>query len=380
MTTRCDTHVIDKRDQSDLTPDLASALQTVTAHAATLPVGTFKYKVFKYPGDVDIFEQLEHCCTFNQTKIKTAQEIQSIVKDVLANPILIYVEFKAGYDLRFKLYTGLANSIIEDYDPELIRRDLANLKCAHLLSEAHYQKLTQMVVPNPTMAQFDAFNEALRTKWVLRWTSAEILAGFKILPGEIKIYLDDALTHGSIVKLDTIARLEDRYVEMTNFFVIKQRDKYGKEKILSEELTDYGQSLLGDVRKYYVSNTLKAVKRFWMYLAFRNYICDLNRFTPLFESDLAFVAQIIADLEVVLFLIQSNLKYDAKFMYRSIGQRLSLLGGSYIHEPFRSSDPVQIEAYLKDTRARLFEEVNAGTKAWLQAHKIDIMGLIEAGY
>lgn len=380
MASTCDPHVLDKRDQTDLTPDLASALRTVTAHAETLPVGTFKYKVFKYPGDVDIFEQLEQCCTFNQTKLKIAAEIQSILKEILANPLLIFIEFKAGYDLRFKLYTGVLNGTIEDYHPGLIRRDLTNLKCAHLLSELQYQRLLDLVLESPTVAQLGLLQDALRAHWVLRWNAAEIMAGFKTLPGNVRIYLDDALTHGSIVKLDTIARLEDRYVEMTNFFVIKQRDKYGRGKILSEELSDYGQSLLSDVHKYYESNTLKAVKRFWMYLAFRNYVCDLNRFTPLFSSDLAFVSQIIADIEVVLTLIGSAFKYDAKFLYQSIGKRLSLLSGTYLHQPFRSSAPTEIKKYLTEVRVQLFDQVNAETKTWLQEHKIDIMGLIRAGY
>ncbi len=52
------------------------------------------------------------------------------------------------------------------------------------------------------------------------------------------------------------------FTEVTNFFLITLIDKYGNKIILSEELGDYEQSLLGDVYKYYPVNPYKAIKRY----------------------------------------------------------------------------------------------------------------------
>ena len=84
--------------------------------------------------------------------------------------------------------------------------------------------------------------------------------------------MDVAIAQGSIVKLDTIAFLSNnesetkRYIEVTNFFLITQHDKFGNTVFLSEELQDYEQSLLSDVYTYYSSNTLKSIKRLFIIL------------------------------------------------------------------------------------------------------------------
>src|SRR5687768_8198428 len=105
MSTECDLTSLQLRNE--LSKGTKRAIEIVTAEMGTMPVGTFKYRVFKYPGDIDIFEELEGCCTFNIAKLNAAQKIQAIVKDVQKSNNMMFTEFKAGYDLRYKIYTGL---------------------------------------------------------------------------------------------------------------------------------------------------------------------------------------------------------------------------------------------------------------------------------
>lgn len=377
---KCDIRVLDER--KEYTNDTMDVIQKVTSRMGTLPVGTFKYKIFKYPGDIDIFERLEHCCTYNAAKIYSALEIQSIIKDICKDPDIIFTDFKAGYDTRYKIYTGIIddNNII-DYEPVLVRRDISNLWTAGLLSDDDYNKLMCLVKDRPNINDMIILNEELRKYWLIRWNQKELLTGYKILPGSYKLYLDIALSQGTVVKLDTISKIDNRYVEVSNFFLVIENDKYGNKQILSEELGDYEQSLLSDVYKYFHNNPLKSVKRLWMYLAFKNKICDLSLFTDLFSSDIALESQIISDLEVAIQLLNSNQStdsvcnkiYDQQFLFQSISNRLSMIGLSFSR--IFTDDIHVLIGNLSRLKDELQINVNNKTLIWLHDNEIDISKL-----
>lgn len=372
----CDPNVLTRRKWNDFSPQLSEMIELMTHYAGSEAIaGTFKYKVFQYPGDVDLFERVEGCCSFLNAKLKASVVIVEIIRDIDTDPNMIITEFKAGYDDRFKLYTGVMNGGVHDYDPNLVRRDLNNIFEAELLTKCQYIELWNLIKDNPSIDEWVNLNEKIREYWVIRWTKEEVLAGYKYLPGNYKLYLDTALTQGSIVKLDVIAPVFDpipRYIEMSNFFLISQDDKFGNAKILSEPLGDYLQSLAGDVYKYYNSNTLKAVKRTWIYLAATEAICALNMFTPLFQSEIARQAQIIADIETAIILLTSNFSYDRNFLLNTLSQRLTSLNGKCIPTNF---DINNID-HLTTVKDCLQEENNLATKLWLKRNNVDLFALL----
>lgn len=166
----CDITVLNKRTEKDINRDVNIIIRSVTAKMDTLPVGTFKYKIFKYPSDVDIFEHLDECCTFNISKMKAAKTIQLIVRTITANPdgTMIFTHFKAGYDERYKVYTGTVNDNVDDYDPVLIRRDISNLHDSKLLECSQYHNFISLVKDVPTIDDVISLNEQLRDLWVVR--------------------------------------------------------------------------------------------------------------------------------------------------------------------------------------------------------------------
>jgi hypothetical protein len=372
--------------RQNISKDIRNIVRLVTAEPGIIPVGTFRYSVFPYPNDIDIFEDLQGCCEFTTAKLTAAQRIQIIIKQVMRTHKILFVEFKAGYDLRFKIYTGVVNSQIEDYNPALIRRDLENLYTANLLSEAEYSNLSGLVFDSPTIGSVIALNEALRGYWVLRWTQEEVLQGYKVLRGNYKLFLDVAITEGTIVKLDTIAYVDKRFVEVTNFFLISVLDKFGNRTILSEELSDYLQSLTLDVYKYFPIKPLKAVKRLWLYLAANRRLCDLALFTPLFSSEIALRSQIAADIEVTLHILSPGTFPSFLELYgeegyaqmlQSLDARLQLLQGVCQAGIYANMNREEIVADLHRLYGCLNDQINAQTYAWLDSHGIDIFSFIQ---
>lgn len=384
----CETNILEK--ETELSDQEKHIIELVTYEMGVMPVGTFKYKVFKYPGDIDIFEGIETCCTFAIAKLTAARKIQNIIQNIINDGDAIFVDFKAGYDLRFKIYTGVVNNSIEDYQPELIRRDINNLYQARLITYEERQLLFSLVNDDPEIDDIVKLNDILRSYWILRWTVEELLQGYKVLRGDYKLYLDTAISQGSIVKLDVISYVDDRYIEVTNFFLISLLDKYGNRVILSEELGDYGQSLLLDVYKYYNSNPLKSIKRLWMYLAFKRQICELSIFAPLFSSDLALYSQIASDVDVAITLLSPNFRSylsnpdginSYKLLLDSLRRRLSLLNGLCVNNPQYYPMPTfNIDLFIKNLiilKTCLQDEIKAMVYEWLESNDIDILALAQ---
>lgn len=361
----CDLTALKQRTFSDLDNQTINAIRSVTLNMNTFPVGTFKYKLFSYPGDIDIFETIEECCSYGGSKLKVAAKLQKLICKTLQNPDILFVEFKAGYDNRFKIYTGTINDDrdYEDFYPVIVRRDLTNLYEMNLLTHEEYEEFIYLSRDDTYFEDILLLNEKLRSLWTVRWSYNEILQGYKILRGNYKLYFDIAITQGSIIKLDTIYKAPDRYIELTNFFLVRSRDREGKISIFSEEMKDYGESLLSDVHKYYSTNTLKAIKRYWMYLSFKGQKCDLSIYKSLFSGHIAEVSQILADVETAIFLQTSSLNYDEEFLSRSLTSRLNKLNGL-----------CRNTRNLEEIKDCLINWINVETQKWLVQSNISILG------
>lgn len=380
----CELNILEK----EITTDVQKVVELVTYQMGILPVGTFKYQIFKYPSDIDIFEEIETCCDKITAKMTAANNIQQIIQKIIDDQDAIFIDFKAGYDLRFKIDTGLINDEIVGYYPEFIKRDINNLFDAELLSRNEKDKLIYLVKEEPNIFDIIELNEALRDYWVIRWTVEEILLGYKFLPGNLRIYLDDAISQGSIVKLDIIDYLEGRYTEVSNFLLITMKDKFGQRIILSEEFGEYGQSLLLDVYKYWIDNPLKSVKRLWMWLAFKQQFCQLTQFRALFESDIALYSQISGDLEVAIELLQPEFaksmdqgQNSYKLLFDSINDRTKLLNGVCVNLPiYRSAKYFELDIVsdnIKLLKDCLDERINKLVREWLENNNIDIFELVK---
>lgn len=384
MNTNCDINIINTRTYDDLTSEQKNAIATITSQTNIFPVGTYQYKIFKFPNDIDLYEEIVKRSLLSEAKLEVAQDIQNIILKINSNPRILFSDFKAGYDNRFKIYTGYdTEETIEDYNYELICRDLQNLYCANLLTKCQYCHLYSYVKENPTYDDIIALRQELRNFWVLRWSTDEILRGYKLLPGNYKLFLDHAIAQNTMVKMDILVPITDindpRYIEVTNFFNIVHQNNLGQYEILTEKLKEYVPSLIEDFYHYYPINIYKAIKRLWMVLKVNNDICGLNMLSTIFDSDIALYSQIAGDIEVVIDLLNSNLNYDKQFLVDSIYRRLLRLNGICLNGNLNKNNLTNVE-YLNDIYKCIKNYVNIETNNWLQINRIDLFSLIPPKY
>ncbi|AYV87249.1 MAG: hypothetical protein Sylvanvirus43_5 [Sylvanvirus sp.] len=428
--------VLHKKHRNEYFPDTLNIVEIVLVKPGkTLPVGSARSIVHKYPSDIDIMERVTDCCTLNSVRLDFMRALQAIILQIQQSSSVFLADFKAGFDTRYQFYIGevdISDTYVTDYNASIIQNEINNLKQQTLLTNDEYQtlcKLNETMNEDPTVATFYEISDYLRTLYVVRWTAQEILQGYKRLRKNKRLSLIDALSSQSIVKLDIWAPLpfEDlvncgphiiqgivqdihsstnpsisqRYVEVTNYWILNQLNLQGDRHSLTEPLGDYARNLKRDVAHYLTSvkskNSLKAAKRFWSLLMYiysleaRVQIMDiLLRLSPLFSSFPALLNSIASDLELMTSIVEKHLSVGRNFIRRSLTGELQRLAcyscadkDPSVIQGIQQALTLQlkssywrkevIETLVKDLRVAIEQE----TEEYLNTHQLDILTYIK---
>lgn len=277
-----------QRDIEGLNKDTQDIIKLITFSDSTDPVGSFKYKVHKYPGDIDIFEPVKICCDKATATRKIVAELKDIARKVQRSKGTFWGDFKAGID--FALQPG----------PDMSVEDYAAVAGQYLNGE----QLARAISDFPASA---------REFYVVRWTGDDVIRGSKTLYSGKQLDLAEAITHDAIVKLDLWAPVDGNYTEITNFFLFVMQNKGGQETVLNAQLGDRLDSLNHDIVKYGSKqhwNPLKLAKRLWNKALFTKDHKMTNLLYPLFSSGAAQLHQIAGECEVLRFMFQKLSKKE----------------------------------------------------------------------
>jgi hypothetical protein len=337
-------------------------IKLVTIQENIMPVGSYKFNVHKYASDIDIMERINVCCSVEQAKEKVAKGIQRIARLIRSAPNVYLGDFKAGKDDRFSIdlgswipvgdlktvtaalvkesetqessgvlskigsFLGLTTAeettenpvntssrpnvenglVLVGYNPTEIENRINRLVEGRLISFAEFRRLQGLIKKagnSPTMEQWEELQALIRDHQVLRWSLQEISQGYKMLQGFRKLTLEDALAEKTLVKLDAWAKVNGRWIEVTNFFLINAVDSSGRViEQLTQEMPDYIKSMSKDVKHYSSAEhrkTLKALKRLWALSIFKKDYALAKQMTQIFSSKGAALNQIVGESEVL---------------------------------------------------------------------------------
>jgi hypothetical protein len=313
--------ILQYRDPNSYTQDTLDYIRLVTTKPDVNPVGSQKFKVHKYPGDIDIFEKIQECCNLDIATKKISEKIQKIAKNIKNTPNTFLGDFKAGIDQRFFIDIGkVADNTVVDYNPNKIRNLLKFIHSKKYLTDSEFEELMELVVDKPDLSEFEQLFDKLRSYYIVRWSLDDLIKGYKIIRNK-KIYLKKALTDPTIVKIDLWAAPQGRFTEITNFFVLSYLDEDGKQHPINIELEDRIQSLLKDIYKYSSPTSrksLKYAKRLWVLTQIKNNKDYLEKLFPLFSSSAGILNQISSEIETLTFMFQKLKKLPINIMMNQI--------------------------------------------------------------
>lgn len=284
---------------------------------SVIPFGSWKYKSQLYPGDIDLIEIDEECCSKEEATIKFVKHIQKIVR-AIKNARGVYLgDIKAGEDKLFKVDIGQMifdnNGFvrIDNYNPVKIRAFVNEWSKLKLITPEQKKEILSHVLDKTNQLHFEQLYATLRELWLLRWTEKEILKGQKKLPGKRKYTLAQAINDPTITKIDLWTQISGRYMEFSNLLVFYMIDKDGNRKVLNFNDADIVEALKFQVQKFAFSKNdlklLKMVKRIWSIARLTNDKKMIEKLTPLLQTDLGRISQISSEMDTVILMLQ-NLK------------------------------------------------------------------------
>lgn len=386
--------LLQTRPQKSLSLDTIEAIDIITLDKAYPPniVGSFKYIVHEYPADIDMFESYNGCCSLEKVSKDIADKFKEIAQRIKSKTDIYLGDFKAGIDHRYYVNIGKnTNNKLHFYNPENIRKTILDLKEKNLYSEEEANELLLKVIEHPTIQEYNELDNLLQKRYTIRWTIDELFSGVKVLPLDVEITLEEAVSQKGVVKIDIWVYLNNRYIEMTNWYMLTYEDSEGRVHNLSVKPEKYESSILKDLKHYndpVVNKYMKLAKRLWLYAVLKNDKKLMFALYPLFSSGAAKMYQILGEIETIHNILEKIKKPSMPTIIANIEDWKTRLGTimtdtlpmsiayninkkiDYIIEHKNKKEVILV--YLDDISEKLNEYVNIYVKRYFNRKKINV--------
>lgn len=235
-----------------------------------VPFGSYINRMSDYFGDVDVIQLVTDFKSPKDIGVKSAKEIQEVIRKITSLPNHWFSEFKGGIDITYYFDFGTLVNGVYTFGKQLKRKS-EELFQLGLLSKEEID-IIRAVTKGKTKGDandYDIIFNLYRERFLLRWTKDEILRGWKETSlGRYK--LSDAVLDKSAVKIDMITLINDKFIEITNFIALGIEIDGKIETINVDEKAMSPENLPDETEKFYYSNfhykPFKLVKRAFAYL------------------------------------------------------------------------------------------------------------------
>ena len=313
--------ILKNRNPRSFSRDTQSILELITIQEGEInPVGSQRYTVARYPGDIDLMEPIEYCCSLKSVTNKIAAGITKIAKGIKNTPQCYLGDFKAGVDFRYEDLKESLGDIdetgeVKGYMYSSLKKTVIKLRTKKLLTNADFKEINDLARKKISVSNWTILYKFCKKFWVIRWSLEELISGEKMVGIKIakkfNLTLSVALSHKTVCKLDLWAPVNGRFIEITNFFITSYMDKKGNSFPISPPLGRYKERLITDIKHYGDKNLesynpLKMAKRMWAIAVSIGDQKTLRKIYPLFHHGASILYQINAEIETVLEMLSDS--------------------------------------------------------------------------
>jgi hypothetical protein len=312
----------------------------MTGGRSLFVVGSSSLRSQLYAGDIDAMEKV---------KVKTAAEfasnLQEVVKRVRSIPNTTIVEVKCGEIPEWNVFRPTArieDCKILDFNPTESKAVVDSLLAEKHISPSEAKTAVSLLEDATTLNGFLTARKEIRFH-ILRWSVADILEGAMEYRGVV-VGLEDAIESGGLTKIDTISSIRGVYTEVSLLYELT----LGGKKI-SGPPSNVVKSLEEDILYYNKTNAFKALKRLFAIARFKKETKLLSQITPILNSDLGRLNQMVGDVGTLLTLLDRPSPPIARIRL-TVRDIQSRLGNLYQFKDLLQSDSQltgHLEAILK---------------------------------
>ena len=259
-------------------------------------IGSASYKSQKYPSDIDLSENVVTCCSKKEAVDFFYHGIRKIVQNIVNEPNHWFIELKCGVDDRYNL--DLINNIhlwLSKNKNMMNHDDIVEL---HQLMRAKNKKLANEIIKS-----------IFRKYYVIRWTSDQVMFGSQVRANKIFNLID--CIDISFINIEVIAIIENKFTDISNFFILSYHDLLTGENVLVNFERDFfipmtqklKNGLCDSINELYCSETkrnlFKVVKRLFSLIRIYNEKQLYKLILPIIESDLSAMYQLKSELDTL---------------------------------------------------------------------------------
>jgi hypothetical protein len=232
-------------------------------------VGSSQRRGMLYVSDTDILTKLQ-----GKPEL-LSQYFKEVMEDVPKKEYY-FMDFKCGLDKR----------LVYDFNEDNLNEYLKN----PLITKSYKKKILE--------SKGEERVKLIRDLFILRWTRNDIINGYiKLIDGS-EYSLEEALLDDTIIKLDIIIPVGDRFAEVSEMYIYKQSTD--NNKTITE-------SLANDIEMYRHENSMKSLKRLYSILELNNANDRrLPKLQEFFNSEYGLLNKCINDLSILLLLTEKH--------------------------------------------------------------------------
>jgi len=197
-------------------------------------IGSLSYKSGN-ASDVDLYETI-----FRDNKEAVinlfVSNIKKMTKEINQMKDNFFLEVKCGINHLYYIDFGKCKNNIYTVNNDFFQlMDIYFKK--KLLNNDEYKLIKDIQsIHNKNQLHFELIQKIMRGRYILRWNSSEIHSGYKILKTldgkEYKYTLEDGVVEKSNINIEGIFITGDnKFSEVSNFFVLEYEDKGGRKNI-----------------------------------------------------------------------------------------------------------------------------------------------------
>lgn len=273
--------------------------------------GSYIYRLQRYPGDVDIFEEYIEHTPPNRLVHNFADRLKEMIILIRETPLYWFSEFKAGLDPRYDIYIGdLVNGHWVEM-PDIKTISTEYLKYG-LFDEKEHNKIIK-ALESKKLSEADSYDiifNIFRNRRILRWSEYEILNGRKIvLDKEFKLH--DCLFDHTYIKIDVLTYIDHKFTEITNFIGLVSEDDYPNKNYINiniEENNNPRVSLPLETERLYFSNyyysPFKCCKRIYSYSRQLDVKPVLKKIIPIVTGDISAMYMLKSQIDTIKLLME----------------------------------------------------------------------------
>ena len=270
-------------------------LLSIDKNKSTL-VGSFSFSYPQFPSDVDVREVVEGN-SFNGAIQFFANAIKLKVLEIQNQQNYWLLEVKIGMD--------------ERYDFSVSDKS-AEYKIAHLYKNQLISSDDLYILQNEDSEVADFL---LQNYAKLRWSTYDILNGYKILSGNKVIQLREAIPMKGVINMEVIGTSNNKFMDLSNFFSLVYHDKNNKLKTINlpgESIIDFDKFFVNEIKsnikKLYYSRIApdyaKMIKRYFSLGRFTGDVELVNKVYPYLNSITGLAGQKKSEIALLMKLIE----------------------------------------------------------------------------